>query len=126
MTSSMRMRANSLTVLGISAFALSLAAMGGQGAAAVLPVQNLTFTEFGPGGLPPKTMFGDANAIGWTGPGPNDLVMINAPGTATTVGSGSNAYAVYGPFADPPPGGNFIEMDGNPTFENSFNQVLMV
>jgi len=34
------------------------------------------------------------------------------------------AYPVYGPFAAPPPGGNFIQADGNPTFETSFNQVI--
>jgi PEP-CTERM motif len=119
-----RSHANSLTVLGISAFALSLAAFGGQAAATVLPVDNLTFTEFNPGGLAPKTIFFFANAVGWTGPGPGDLVAIDAPGTATIPGSGGNSYPVAGPFADPPPGGNFIQMDGNPMFENSFNQVL--
>jgi hypothetical protein len=124
MTRSLRTHANRLKVLGLSAFVLSLAAYGGQAAADVLPVQNLTFTDFGPGGLPPKTIFFFANAVGWTGPGPGDLVAIDAPGTATETGSGGNSYAVYGPFANPPPGGNFIQMDGNPTFENSFNQVL--
>jgi hypothetical protein len=102
--------------------ALSLAAYGAH--AEVLPVQNLTFTDFGPGGLAPKTIFYYANAVGWTGPGSGDLVSIDAPGTATETGSGGNSYAVYGPFADPPPGGNFIQMDGNPIYENSFNQVI--
>jgi hypothetical protein len=120
----MRIHANRLKALGLSVFALSLAAYGGQAGATVLPVQNLTFTDFGPGGLPPKTMFALANAVGWFGPSPSDLVAIDAPGTATQAGSGSNSYAVYGPFADPPPGGNFIQMDGNPTFENSFNQNI--
>jgi PEP-CTERM motif len=118
----MRIHANRLKGLGLSAFALALTAFGAQ--ADVLPVQNLTFTDFGPGGLPPKTIFFFANAVGWTGPGPGDLVAIDAPGTATVPGSGGNSYPVYGPFADPPPGGNFIQMDGNPTFENSFNQVI--
>jgi hypothetical protein len=106
----------------LAALGMSLAAYGAY--ADVLPVQNLTFTDFGLVGLPPKTMFALANATGWFGPGPNDLVAIDAPGTATETGSGSNSYAVYGPFADPPPGGNFIQMDGNPLFENSFNQVI--
>jgi PEP-CTERM motif len=117
-----RTHANLLKGLGLSAFALTLTAYGAL--ADVLPVQNLTFTDFGPGGLAPKTMFALANAVGWTGPSDTDLVAIDAPGTATETGSGSNSYAVYGPFANPPPGGNFIQMDGNPTFENSFNQVI--
>jgi hypothetical protein len=120
----MRTHANRLKVLGLSAFALSVAAYSQQAMADVLPVQNLTFTDFGPGGMPPKTMFALANAVGWFGPSDTDLVAIDAPGTATETGSGSNSYAVHGPFADPPPGGNFIQMDGNPTFENSFNQVI--
>jgi PEP-CTERM motif len=124
MTRSLRTHANRLKVLGLSVFALSAAAYGGQAAAAVLPVQNLTFADFGPGGLPPKTSFFLSDSVGWTGPGPNDLVMVDAPGTATEVGSGPNSYPVYGPFANPPPGGNFIQMDGNPSYENSFNQVL--
>jgi hypothetical protein len=99
MTHLMRIHANRLKALGLSVFALSLAAYGGQAGATVLPVQNLTFTDFGPGGLPPKTMFALANAVGWFGPSPSDLVAIDAPGTATQTGSGSNSYAVYGPFA---------------------------
>jgi hypothetical protein len=124
MTQSMRIHTNRLKALALSVFALSLAGYTGQAAADVLPVQNLTFTDFNPGGLPPKTIFFFANAVGWTGPGPGDLVAIDAPGTATVPGSGGNSYPVWGPFADPPPGGNFIQMDGNPEFENSFNQVI--
>jgi hypothetical protein len=124
MTRSLHTHANRLKVLGLSVFALSAAAYGGQAAAAVLPVQNLTFTDFNTPNLPPKTSFFLSNAVGWTGPGPNDLVMVDAPGTATETGTGPDSYPVYGPFANPPPGGNFIQMDGNPTFENSFNQVI--
>ena len=118
----MRIHANRLKGLGLSAFALALTVYGAQ--ADVLPVQNLTFTDFNTPNLPPKTSFFLSNSVGWTGPQPGDLVLVDAPGTADQVGSGPNSYAVYGPFADPPPGGNFIQMDGNPTFENSFNQVI--
>jgi hypothetical protein len=48
---------------GLTAIGMSLAAYGGQAAADVLPVQNLTFTDFGPGGLAPKTIFFFANAV---------------------------------------------------------------
>ncbi len=64
----MRIHANRLKVLGLSAFALALAAYSEQAMADVLPVQNLTFTDFGPVNFPPKTMFLLANAVGWTGP----------------------------------------------------------
>ena len=118
----MRIHANRLKVLGLSVFALSLAAYGGQAAADVMPVQNLTFTQFVPGNFPPKTLFSDANPVGWTGG--TGLISIDAPGTATLPGGPGNAYPVYGPFADPPPGGNFIQADGNPIYGTSFNQVI--
>jgi hypothetical protein len=122
MTQSMRIRANRLKALGLSVFALSLAAYGKQAAATVLPVQNLTFTQFNSPSIPPKSIFTTANPVGWTGG--TGLISIDAPGTATLPGAGGNAYPVYGPFANPPPGGNFIQADGNPDFETSFNQVI--
>jgi hypothetical protein len=88
----------------------------------LLPVQNLTFTNFGPGGCAPKAIFSSTNVIGWTGG--TGLISIDAPGTATVAGACGNAYPVWGPFADPPPGGNFIQADGNPVFETSFNQTI--
>jgi hypothetical protein len=123
MTHSMRIHANRLKVLGLSVFALSLAAYGGQAAATVLPVQNLLFDSFNTPSIAPKSIFTNANPVGWTGG--TGLISIDAPGTADQVGNGGgNPYAVAGPFADPPPGGNFIQADGNPTFETSFNQVI--
>jgi hypothetical protein len=122
MTHSMRIHANRLKALGLSVFALSLAAYGGQAAAAVLPVDNLTFTQFNSPSIPPKSIFTTANPVGWTGG--TGLISIDAPATATQTGAGGNAYPVYGPFANPPPGGNFIQADGNPSFETSFNQVI--
>jgi PEP-CTERM motif len=113
-------RSNRLKVLG-SAFILSLTAYGAQ--ATVLPVDNLTFTEFNSPSIPPKSVFTNANPVGWTGG--TGLISIDAPGTADQVGNGGgNPYAVYGPFSNPPPGGNFIQADGNPTFETSFNQSI--
>jgi PEP-CTERM motif len=121
MSRSLRIHANRLKVLGLSAFALSLTAYGAQ-ALTELPVQNLTFTEFNSPSLAPKSLFTAANPVGWTGGG--DLVSIDAPGTATETGGGGNSYPVYGPFANPPPGGNFIQADGNPQYESAFNQVI--
>jgi hypothetical protein len=92
----------------------------------LLPVVNLTFSNFT--GFAPKTLFSAVNPVGWyrgiPGPG-GDLVSIDAPGTATVDSQvHGNAYAVYGPFPDPPSGGNFIQADGNPEFESSFNQDI--
>jgi len=104
--------------VGLSAAALSLMAFAAQ--ATPLPVQNLTFDQFGSPSTAPKSLFTDANPIGWTGG--HGLIAIDAPDTATTNPNGT--YAVYGPFANPPPGGNFIQADGNPDYESSFNQVI--
>jgi hypothetical protein len=87
----------------------------------LLPVQNLTFSAFT--GFAPKTIFTAVDPVGWTGG--TGLISIDAPGTATQNNqTHGNAYSVWGPFADPPPGGNFIQADGNPTFETSFNQTI--
>jgi len=85
-----------------------------------LPVQNLTFQIFS--GSAPKNNFSVVNPANWfRGPpaGISDLVFIDAPGTATT---GSNP--IYGPFNNPPPGGNFVQADGNPDFESEFKQTI--
>ncbi|MGA9868414.1 MAG: PEP-CTERM sorting domain-containing protein [Acetobacteraceae bacterium] len=111
--------------VGLSAAALSLMAFAAQ--ATPLPVQNLVFTQFSSPSTPPKSLFTDANPVGWTGG--TGLIAIDAPGTGTDFVNG--AYGVWGAgpggsglFPNPPPGGNFIQADGNPTFETSFNQVI--
>ena len=87
----------------------------------LLPVQNLTFSDYT--GFAPKTIFSAVNPVSWTGG--TGLISIDAPGTATQNNqTHGNAYPVYGPFADPPSGGNFIQADGNPVFETSFDQVI--
>ena len=106
--------------IGLPAIGLSLLAISAQ--ADVLPVQNLTFDTYS--GAAPKNSFAAVDPADWYRgtPGPNgDLVYIDAPGTATSFTGG---YGVAGPFANPPPGGNFVQADGNPTFESSFNQDI--
>ncbi|MGA9868415.1 MAG: PEP-CTERM sorting domain-containing protein [Acetobacteraceae bacterium] len=108
--------------VGLSAAALSLMAFAAQ--ATPLPVQNLTFSDYS--GAAPKDYFSTVDPAGWFR-GPvvgDDLVFINAPGTATEYGGGPNSYPVYGPFLNPPPGGNFVQADGNPMYESSFEQVI--
>ena len=67
-------------MLGLSAFALALTAYGAQ--ADVMPVQNLTFNQFFPGGLAPKAIVHhdqcQLDGLAVTG-----LISIDAPGTAT-------------------------------------------
>ena len=108
-------------VTGIIAVSLSLLAPSAQASTIPLPVQNLTFTDFT--GFAPKTLFSAVNPVGWTGG--MGLISIDAPGTATVNSQAhGNAYPVYGPFLDPPSGGNFIQADGNPASCESFNQVI--
>ena len=78
MRRSLQSSSRSLGMLGLSAFALALTAYGAQ--ADVMPVQNLTFNQFFPGGLAPKAIFTTTNVVGWTGG--NGLISIDAPGTA--------------------------------------------
>jgi hypothetical protein len=109
-------------VLGLAAVGLSLGMAASANAAAVLPVSNLTFSVFS--GVAPKNNFSAVNPAGWQRgqpAGQGDLVFIDAPGTATSPIGG---YPVYGPFANPPPGGNFVQADGNPDFESTFFQVI--
>ena len=110
----------------IAAFVgLSLLAFMAQ-ANPLLPVTNLTFSVYS--GFAPKTLFSAVNPAGWYRGTPGsrgDLVSIDAPGTATVDNqTHGNAYPVWAPFADPPPGGNFVQADGNPDFESSFNQDI--
>jgi hypothetical protein len=115
------MKPPKLLVAGLSVAAVSLMAYGAQ--ATDLPVQNLTFTQFNAGGASPKAAFTDANPVGWTGG--TGLIAIDAPGTASDAGYSPNYYyGVYSGFPNPPPGGNFIQADGNPGYETSFNQVI--
>lgn len=110
--------------LGSTAIGLTLGVAGSAQADTFLPVTNLTFTDYS--GPAPKNYFSTVNPAGWYR-GPvvsDDLVFIDAPGTATVKGGGSNSYAVYGPFANPPPGGNFVQADGNPSYESTFDQSI--
>jgi len=109
--------------LGLAAVGLSLGMAPSANANPFLPVQNLTFSSYT--GVAPKNNFSAVNPTGgWQRGAPagaGDLVFIDAPGTATSPNGG---YAVYGPFANPPPGGNFVQADGNPDYESTFFQVL--
>lgn len=81
-------------------------------------VSNLNFVNY-TGSAPPNS-FSAVDPVGWTGG--SGLIYIDSPGSAT-VGNGN--IQIYGPFpAGSPVGGNFVQADGNPTFESGFNQTI--
>ena len=97
------------------AFAAAVSLVAGATQATPLPgLTNQDFTQYT--GAAPKNCFSCVNPVGWTGG--TGLIYIDAPGTATSTSGG---IGVYGPFSDPPTGGNFVEADGNPQFESGFN-----
>jgi hypothetical protein len=81
-------------------------------------VSNLNFLNYT--GAAPKNSFSSVDPVGWTGG--SGLIYIDAPGTAT---SGNGGIPVYGPFPNSSPvSGNFVQADGNPTYESGFNQTI--
>jgi len=105
-----------------------VAAAGAQ--ADSLVVTNGNFSSYS--GVTPGTSgdnFQNVNPTGWTGGG--GLIFVT-----NAAGINSGIYLpVYGPtvgqpaspsnpFPAPPPGGNFVEADGNPFYENSFSYQL--
>jgi len=114
------MRIHSKAVLALSLAITAFLAVPAQ-AVNILNVQNPNFTTYS--GSAPKGNFATVKPANWTqasGSGSN-LVFIDAPGTAT---SSSGGYAVYGPFNNPPTGGNFVQADGDPAFERAFYQTI--
>jgi len=118
MTVSMRKSA----ALGLTAIGLSLGLASAAQAFPVLPgLTNLDFISYT--GIAPKTLFTVVKPTGWTGG--TGLISIDAPGTATLNSQAhGNAYATYGDPGPVPGGGNFVQADGNPTYESGFNYTL--
>lgn len=90
--------------------------------AQVLTVTNgdfASYTGVAPG--TPGDYFQNVNPTGWTGGG-GLIFVTNQAG----VNNDSLYLQVYNTptFPAPPPGGNFVEADGNPYFENSFSYQL--
>jgi hypothetical protein len=91
----------------------------------VLPgLTNLNFLSYS--GSAPKNSFISVNPSGWTGG--NGLIFIDQPGNASNPNSacGSIYLQTYGcPSTLAIPGGyNYVEADGNPSFESGFNYAL--
>jgi hypothetical protein len=105
-----------------TALTLSLASFAAQ--AAPLPVgTNLTFTQLnGPGS--PKAPFQTVNPKGWSSSGSSndDLVFVDSP-----TGGNDAAGPIYlQTYADPVGSvpGNYVEADGNPTYENTIYRTI--
>ena len=106
-------------LIASTALSLSFVAYSAEAFPTLPGLPNLNFTQFT--GSAPKNLFSVVKPVGWTGGG--SLVAIDAPGTATTSAPG-DAYAVYKDPGPVPNKGNYVQADGNPTFESSFNYQL--
>lgn len=103
--------------MGFLAIGLSLLTHSAQADPFLPGVQNLNFVDYN--GSAPKNYFTNVDPVGWTGG--TGLIFIDAPGTADD----GSYLSVYGPFpTNSPVGGNFVEADGNPSFESGFNQEI--
>jgi len=97
----------------------------------VLPVTNLDFNVFSGSFMPPKDFFNDAMPTGWsvgTAGAGGSLTYVGQQGSEGLTGTRpGNIYAVYtnpGFSVTVPPGTNFFQADGNPTFENTIFQTV--
>lgn len=95
---------------------------GSANALPVLPgLTNLNFLSYS--GSAPKAPFSSVNPTGWTGG--SGLIFIDTPGNASNPNSacGSVYLQTYGcPSTLAIPGGyNYVEADGNPSFESGFS-----
>ncbi len=104
----------------VAAAVATLIGMGAEAAHAT-PLPNLTnldFTQYT--GSAPKGSFTSVNPVGWTGG--NGLIFIDGQ-TPSTSAASSTYLTTYGN----PVGsvtGNYVEADGNPTFESGFNYTV--
>ncbi len=106
-------------LLGGVAVAGLLVGMVRPGQAAFLPnVNNLNFVNYT--GSAPPNCFTCVDPTGWTGG--SGLIYVDAPGTAVTGGGNIDVYPGFP--ANSPVGGNFVEADGNPTYESGFQQMI--
>lgn len=105
--------------MALSAALLLGAAAGGASAFPNLPnLQNQNFVNYT--GVAPKASFNAVNPVGWTGG--SGLIFIDSQTFAQSA-AGPVYLTTYGN----PTGsvtGNYVEADGNPTFESGFNYTV--
>lgn len=102
--------------IGFSAIGLSLFAHPGQADPYLPGLTNLNFVNYT--GSAPKNYFVNVDPVGWTGG--NGLIFIDSPTAANQDAAGPVYLQTY---ADPTPNlpGNYVEADGNPSFESGFS-----
>lgn len=117
------MSLRNLGTISLPAFVLALGLVQPVQADPLLPnLENLNFTQYN--GATPKNSFGSVNPVGWTGG--SGLIFIDQPGTSNSnpnTACGSTYLQTYGcPSTLHITGGyNYVEADGNPSFESGFN-----
>jgi hypothetical protein len=112
-------------VIGTLAASVSLLAPPAHANPALPNLTNLNFLSYT--GAAPKNTFNNVNPVGWTGG--SGLIFIDAPGTSTsdpTTACGPTYLTTYScPSTLAIPGGyNYVEADGNPSFESGFNYLV--
>jgi hypothetical protein len=112
-----------LIAVGFFAIGVSVSTFSAQ--ADELPgLTNLNFLTYS--GSTPKAPFTSVDPAGWTGG--SGLIYIDSPGTAPTTGTACGPVQIQ-TYACPstlaiPGGYNYVEADGNPSFESGFNYAL--
>lgn len=105
------------TLIASTALSLSFMTQAAE-AVPVLPVgSNLNFTSISG---TPKEYFTAAAPTGWTGG--SGLIFIDSPTAGGNATHGPNA--TYSAPSAPGLTGNYVQADGNPTFESGFNRQL--
>ena len=109
----------SSAAIGFCAVGLSLLAHSAEADPYLPGLTNLDFTAYT--GSAPKASFTSVNPVGWTGG--SGLIFIDSPTAAGQDAAGPVYLTTYG---DPSPNlpGNYVEADGNPSFESGFNYTV--
>jgi PEP-CTERM motif len=102
---------------GLTAIGMSLVASGAW--AANLPgLENQNFTQYT--GSAPKGPFSSVDPVGWTGG--NGLIFIASPTPGQSAAGPVYLTTYANPVGHIP--GNYVEADGNPTYESGFNYTV--
>ncbi len=106
--------------IGLPVVGLSLLACSAQAFPFLPGLTNLDFTQYT--GTAPKAPFTSVNPVGWSGG--NGLIFIDSNVPAQSA-AGPVYLQTYGnPGILSGPAYNYVEADGNPSFESSFNHQL--
>jgi hypothetical protein len=98
-----------------TALSLSLVSFAAQAYPALPNLVNQNFTDYT--GSAPKGSFTSVNPVGWTGG--SGLIFIDGQTPTTSADSPTYLQTYANPVGTV--SGNYVEADGNPTFESGFN-----